>query len=312
MKILSKKGYTVRSVCSLIGISPQAYYKRLKKRDIEGSLYNQMEELVKENRNIKSRAGLRAIHYKEKLSTLLGVNKFEKQMSLRGYALKPYRSFIKTTDSRGLHHKYGNQIDGIDVTHENQVIVGDITYYRQQADLFYIFLFTDLYTLEIKGACGSKNMQGIHAEKCLRQVMKYNDRKRYNQKLIIHTDGGSQYRSDAYQSMLRQAGIIPSQSKNCLENGLAERINGIIKNEYLNDYNIKSEKQLNKALSNIIGQHNKVWPSARLGWRTPWEYALWTKELPAKQKPVLQVKEINNFEKRVLKACQSKMFIPLN
>ena len=143
-------------------------------------------------------------------------------------------------------------------------------------------------------------MQGIHAERCLRQVMKYNNQNKYNYKLIVHTDGGGQYRSEAYQSMLRNADIAPSQSKNCLENGLAERINGIIKNEYLNDYNIKSERQLNKILKHIQNQHNKVWPSAKLGWHTPWEYAEWIKKMPLNQRLVLKIKEVDKLNVKVL------------
>jgi len=59
------------------------------------------------------------------------------------------------------------------VTGSNQVIVGDITYYKVGSVVYYIFIFTDLYTLEIKGINSSKNMLGINAEKCLRQVLKY-------------------------------------------------------------------------------------------------------------------------------------------
>jgi len=302
MKRLSEKDYSVTSICNLIGISRQAYYKRLKKTGSDSKLYNAMEKIVRDNRQLKSRAGLRVIYHKEGLSTLLGLNRFEKQMSLRGYALNPYKSFIKTTDSRGHHHKFDNLIEGLEITGENQVIVGDITYYQTGSELYYIFIFTDLYTLEVKGMVESKNMQGIHAERCLRQVTKYNNRSKYNWSLIVHTDGGGQYRSDAYQLMLRKMKIIPSQSKNCLENGLAERINGIIKNEYLNDYTIRSEKQFNCVLKQIKHQHNKVWPSSKLGWRTPFEYAQWVKTLPLNLKPVVKVKEVTNQNKGFLKA----------
>jgi len=302
MKQLSENNYFVTSICSLIGITRQAYYKRLKKTGSDSSLYNTIEEIVRSNRRLKSRAGLRVIYHKEELSRLLGLNRFEKQMSLRGYALKPYKSFIKTTDSRGHHHKYDNLIEGLEIIGENQVIAGDITHYQTGSGLYYIFIYTDLYTLEVKGLLGSKNMQGIHAERCLRQVTKYNNRVKYNWSLIVHTDGGGQYRSDAYQFMLRKMKTIPSQSKNCLENGLAERINGIIKNEYLNDYTIRSEKQLNLVLKQIKNQHNKIWPSAKLGWRTPFEYAQWVKTLPLKHKPVLKVKELTNQNKGFLKA----------
>jgi len=294
MKRVIAKGHSVDSVCNHIGISRQAYHKRINKAIENSSLYYSVEKVVIKNRQQKSRSGLRAIYHKEGLSTLLGVNRFEKEMSSRGYALKPYKSYVKTTDSRGHHHKYDNLIAGKDFTGSSQVIVGDITYYRNNSGRYYIFLFTDLYTLEIKGAIASINMLGIYAEKCLSQVTKYNKSNCYDSKMIVHTDGGSQYRSNAYQSLLAKNGILPSQSISCFENGLAERINGVVKNEYLNDYNIKNVKQLNTALKEIKNQHNKVWPSSKLGWKTPLQYAQWTNGLNKNEKPVVHVKRITD------------------
>lgn len=276
----------------MIGISRQAYYKRMAIAQRDGQLYNSLEEIVRRNRKVKSRAGLRAIFHKEGLSSLLGLNRFEKQMSIRGYALKPYKSFIKTTDSRGHHHKYDNLIEGKEIKGANQVIVGDITYYHTRSGLFYIFAFTDIYTLEIKGIVGNSNMQGVNAEQCLRQVIKYNNSREYNWELMLHTDGGGQYRSDAFQLMLQKMKMLPSHSKNCLENGLAERINGIIKNEYLHDYDIKNVRQLNQILKNIQYMHNEVWPSAKLGWQTPQQYAQCMKRLPIEKRPVVKIKNV--------------------
>ena len=167
MKNLITKGYQVTSLCSFIGISRQAYYNRINQSNSSNELYNKMEELVKKNRSEKSRVGLRTIYYKENLTALLGVNQFERQMSCRGYALTPYRSFIKTTDSRGHQYKFDNLIEGKKIYGPNQVIVGDITYFSNSSGLYYIFHFTDIYSLEIKGITGSKNMEGIHAEKCI-------------------------------------------------------------------------------------------------------------------------------------------------
>ncbi len=292
MKDLSASGYTVKDLCALISISRQGYYKRISKQSNDIEHYSKLEEIVVREREIKSRAGLRAIYHKQNLSTLLGVNRFEQEMSQRGYALKPYKSFIKTTDSRGHRHKFGNLISGKTVNGANQVISGDITYYQSTVGPFYIFSFTDLYTFEIKGIIGSKNMHAIHAEKCLRQVMKYNKKKKYEGKLIVHTDGGGQYRSNAYQKIIREAEILPSQAKTCLENGLAERVNGIIKNDFLIDFSIKSEKQLNKILRQIQRDHNQKWPSSRLGWKTPDQYTGWIEKLPLRLRPMMKIKEV--------------------
>lgn len=289
---MRNQGYSLDSICSHIGITRQAYHKRLKKRDSQHELFDFLDGIVRTNRQIKSRAGLRVIYYKESLYTLLGVNQFEQQMSMRGYALKPYKSRIKTTDSRGHHYKYDNLISGITISGENQIIVGDITYYQNTSGLYYIFQFQDYYTLEIKGLLGSKNMEGINAEKCLQQVFSFNKKRKYNYLLIMHTDGGSQYRSHNFQNMLRSAQIRPSHAKNCLENGLSERLNGILKNEYLVDYEIKNVKHLNRILSKIKHQANEVWPSKTLGYKTPKKYAEWVRVLNIKDRPVKTVEKV--------------------
>lgn len=290
MKRIRTKGHTLTSICEFIGISPQAYYKRLSQSETKNNLYNKLEKVVIENRKVKSRAGLRTIYNKENLSTLLGVNQFESQMSARGYALKPYRSHIKTTDSRGKFYIFNNLVAGYEINNENQVIVGDITYYQNGSSLYYIFLFSDYYTMEIKGIVGSTNMEGINAEKCLRAVYKYNNKNKYDYKMIIHTDAGTQYRSHKFQYMLRKAGIRPSHAQNCFENGLAERVNGIIKNEYLVDYDIKSVNHLNRVLKQIQKDANSLWPSKSLGYKTPEQYANWIRQLEVKDRPVKIVK----------------------
>ncbi len=78
------------------------------------------------------------------------------------------QSYIKTTDSRGGQYKFDNLIAGTQVQEKNHVIVGDITYYQNASGLYYIFHFIDYYNLEVKGLLGSKNMESINAEKCLR------------------------------------------------------------------------------------------------------------------------------------------------
>ena len=68
MKRTVENGYSVRQVCNLIKITPQAYYKRLRKCNGDNILFTKLENIVKKNRRLKSRAGLRAIHHKEDLS----------------------------------------------------------------------------------------------------------------------------------------------------------------------------------------------------------------------------------------------------
>jgi transposase InsO family protein len=292
MTSLHNQGHSLKSICNHVGISRQAYYKRCSQSDHQISVFLKAEEAVVRNRAKKSRAGLRTIYYKEQLSSLLGLNTYEQEMSARGYALKPYRSYIKTTDSRGHFNKFSNLVSGMEIRSENELIVGDITYYQSKGDLYYIYQFQDYYTLEIKGLIGGKTLEGIHAEKCLRQVFSYNSRKKYGNKLIVHTDAGSQYRSDKFQKMLRTAQARPSHAQNCFENGLAERTNGILKNEYLVDYDIKSVDHLNRVLRKIKQEVNQDWPSQKLGYLTPRAYAQKLRSMKRIDRPVKIVKEV--------------------
>ena len=290
MKRMSRQGYSVEMICAYIGITRQAYYKRLKKQEERERKYALAEELVIKNRIKRSRCGLRVIYHKENITSFLGINQFERQMSKRGFALKPYRSYKKTTDSRGHHYKFDNLISGLKIQRSNQVIVGDITYYENGSNLYYIFHFIDCYTTEVKGLIGSITMEGKYAEMCLQQVFAYNKQRKYNNMLILHTDGGSQYRSHKFQKMLRNAQIRPSQAKSCYENGLSERENGIIKNEYLIDYKIRNVKELNQVLRRIKYQINEVWPSKSLGYVTPKKFSQWIQTIKPEERPVKTIK----------------------
>ena len=284
------KGHSVKSVCALLNISRQGYYKRVQKVKEREVLYNSLEQSVITIRQKKSRAGLRKIHIVKNLSRVIGINQFEEVMKERGYALMRYKSYMKTTDSRGKHYMFDNLVSGKVLDGENQAISGDFTYYTNREEKYYIFHFTDMYTNEVKALIGSDNMEGVVAEKCLRQVFQYNKIVEYDHKLKIHTDAGGQYRSHKFQSMLRKAKILPSHAKNCFENGLAERINGIIKNEYLVDYDIKSVSHLNRVLKKIKKSINEEWPSNKLGNKTPKQFAQMTREMDIKNRPKKLIK----------------------
>lgn len=292
MRKMRDKSYEMKAICSFVGISRQAYHKRVSRSHSKNKSYDDAEKTVIAERRIRTRAGLRTIYHKANMVSLLGINDFEKEMSARGHALKPYRSYLKTTDSRGHYNKFENRIAGMKVNSPNQVVVGDITYYQGINGLYYIFQFQDFYTLEIKGLYASNNMEGINAEKCFRQVLNYNNKQKYNYMTFLHTDAGSQYRSHKFQQLLHNAQVLPSHAKSCFENGLAERTNGILKNEYLLDYEIKSISQLNKILKKIKREHNQIWPSAKLDYKTPAAYAAEIMGIKKSLRPVKIVKEV--------------------
>ncbi len=93
--------------------------------------------------------------------------------------------------------------------------------------------------------------------------------------------------------MLRKAKILPSQAKSCFENGLAERVNGIVKNEYLIDYDIKNVNHLNTVLKRIQKESNEIWPSKTLGYKTPKQYAEITREMNDEERPKKIIKIVH-------------------
>lgn len=90
--------------------------------------------------------------------------------------------------------------------------------------------------------------------------------------------------------MITQAHVKPSHAQYCFENGLSERENGIIKNEYLVDYDIKSVSPLNHVLKKIKNEINQVWPSKVLGYKTPECYAAYVKTIPKAKRPLKIIK----------------------
>ncbi len=101
MTIVCTQRHSLNWICEYVGISSRAYHKRLRKQRAKEDLYQYAEQLVIKNRQQKSRAGLLRIYHKEDMRSLLGGTQFERQMSACEFALKPYKSYIKTTDSRG-------------------------------------------------------------------------------------------------------------------------------------------------------------------------------------------------------------------
>ena len=86
MTILKDQGHKLSNICDMLGMSRQAYYKRLKHEEAKSGLYNHLESLVYANRQKKSRVGLRTIFYKENIGNLIGINQYEQLMSRRGYS----------------------------------------------------------------------------------------------------------------------------------------------------------------------------------------------------------------------------------
>lgn len=204
----------------------------------------------------------------------IGRDKFEQLAKRNGLQLVTRRQFMKTTDSKGVI-RFKNLIHGMKVTDVNQVWVSDITYYRLGERFYYITLIMDLYSARILGYCLSKDLRTENTTLPSLQ-MALDERKvmDYKEQLIFHSDGGGQYYSHSFLETTAKYGIKNSMAYRVFENPHAERLNGIIKNDYLIPFAPKTFEGLKETLKRTIGLYNSQRQPKRLGRTSPIDYEI--------------------------------------
>lgn len=183
--------------------------------------------------------------------------------------VRPKRSYTKTTDSRHWMKKHPNLVQALDITRPEQVYASDITYVESDEGVHYLSLTTDVYSRKIMGYELSRDMKAIDVVKALKMSIK---QRLNNQPLIHHSDRGSQYCSSLYQSELQKYDIAPSMTDgyDCYQNALAERVNGILKQEFLL-HKCQSFDELKRLVSDSITIYNRLRPHLSLDMKTPEE-----------------------------------------
>jgi transposase InsO family protein len=152
--------------------------------------------------------------------------------------IKPKKNYRITTDSHHRFRKHKNLISDMRLTHPEQVWVSDITYIGGRGRNCYLALVTDAYSKKIMGYDVSSSLATEGSLRALNMAIK---QQKYKNKTIHHSDRGLQYCSNDYQRVLKKKKIIPSmtESYNPYANAIAERVNGILKQEFLlEDYQV--------------------------------------------------------------------------
>jgi len=258
-----------------LGISRQGAHQLAKRTVSKGLLLSQLEALVVAYRRDKdSRAGSRSLFYNLNIKSRfgIGVNKFERLLREAGLLLSPLNKRVVTTQSCLQSWNYENLISGLSINGIEQVVVGDLTYLDLDIERYYLFMLTDAYSNEIVGHRLSKRCRADEALCALNVFLGTGNEARRLVGCIHHTDGGTQYFSHLYQTRLKSGGLRISVADNCLQNGLAEQKNGLIKNHFLEtvDWRIVDDKVAKMA--ELIYRHNYERKQEKLGWMTPWEY----------------------------------------
>ena len=198
----------------------------------------------------------------------LGRDGFFKLMKLHGLQIRKHRNTIRTTNSYHRFRKYKNLIKDLELTHPNHVWVSDITYIRVGKGFRYLWLITDAYSRKIVGYNLSNTLEAKHGILALKNALF--ELRNPPDKLIHHSDRGIQYCSHAYTSLLQSNGIKISMTQNGdpLENAIAERINGIIKQEFL--YQIENQSiPISQRLDSGVKAYNQQRPHLSTNMLTP-------------------------------------------
>ncbi len=261
-------------ICRLLGVTRQAYYQffwRVEELNTEEQL---ILEKVRALRQIHPVIGTRKLYCllqpflldhqikigRDALFDLLAVNKL---------LVRRRRRKINTTQSHHWLKRYPNLTKSWYPDAPEQLWVADITYVPVTTGFLYLSLITDAYSHKIMGFHIAETLEAVYTAKALAMALRTPIGKRNN--LVHHSDRGIQYCSAEYVNILKENDIQISmtESGDPLENPVAERINGIIKHEYLKHYKISNQAQAMEQLECIVNRYNKERPHQSINMLTP-------------------------------------------
>ena len=270
----SFKGISLANLCAWFGLTRQAYYQS--KNRVEKDLIEQeiLLDKIGDIRKDHKRLGGRKLFFKletfmDEHNIKMGRDAFFDLLRDNKLLVKQRKSHHVTTNSNHWMKKYPHLIKDIEPIGPNHVWVSDITYWKTKGGHYYISFITDAYSRKIVGYHVADTMEAIESATALKMAIK--TLKISAKGLIHHSDRGSQYCSSIYVNILKKEGIKISMTENGdpLENAIAERINGIIKGEYLFDYLIKTLLNAKEVLKSVVKLYNEDRPHSSIGNAVP-------------------------------------------
>lgn len=263
---------SLTTACRLFGISRQAVYKQEKSYEQKLGTLARVKAMVRSQRMDMPRIGTRKLYYLLKRdfaqsNIKIGRDGLFDLLRREHMLIKPLKNYTKTTWSKHWLHKHPNLAKTMTVNDVEQLWVSDITYIKTKTQNCYLSLVTDAYSRRIMGYHVSEDLKTEGVMQALKMAVA--DRV-YKHRLVHHSDRGLQYCAEPYQQLLRLNGIACSMTDgyDCYQNALAERINGIIKNEFL--LQTPSDiTQLRTMVKQTVAIYNSKRPHISLNMKTP-------------------------------------------
>ena len=265
--------YHVTDICQVHGYSRQAYYKRRNADYRQVLMEAIIIKQVLEIRRRQTKIGGRQLYHRikpvlEEMQFKFGRDRFFDLLRRERLLIRRRKKYVKTTNSRHRFRKYGNLIKQLLIDKANQVYVADITYIRTLYGFCYLSLITDACSRKIVGYHLSLSL-GI--EGCLCALKKALRNLPEGAKLIHHSDRGIQYCSDEYTGLLQKhhVKISMTEQDHVYENALAERVNGILKDEFMLGETLASYELARQMVAEAVDIYNNERPHQSLKYATP-------------------------------------------
>lgn len=188
----------------------------------------------------------------------------------QGLLMKKHKRRVRTTMSFHRFYKWPNLINEYIPKRPMELFVSDITYWKINTSHLYISLITDAYSHKIVGYNLANTLEAIESKKALEQSLSGLTRDQTS-RLIHHSDRGIQYCSNEYVKLLQDncIQISMTQGGDPRDNAVAERVNGILKNEYLVHYKINTLQEAQMALAKAVHLYNNERPHLSVDYMTP-------------------------------------------
>lgn len=269
----SDKAITISSICKKLKMSRQNYYKQKAKGTKAAIDHELILHLVKQERCIQHRLGGKKLHKFIKKECQengisLGRDRFFDLLRENSLLIEKKKGKPRTTNSRHSLPVFHNLIANIDITRPNQAWACDLTYISTREGFMYASLITDMYSRKIVGAHIGDSLETYGCIAALEKALSKLPSKEHP---IHHSDRGTQYCCHEYVKRLNKREILISmtEANHCYENAMAERVNGILKQEYELDQSFKTKEQAKNAFYQAVYLYNNRRPHLSLKYEVP-------------------------------------------
>ncbi|HTG56034.1 MAG TPA: IS3 family transposase [Niabella sp.] len=265
--------FGVRYFCALFGKSRQAYYEQINNLDNQGFRDALVLRLVAEIRKDLPRCGTDKLHFLlqdafKEHGIKMGRDALYRLLDRHGKLIRHRRRKPYTTDSNHPYRKYPNLIRDLELSAPGQLWVSDITYIRLCHGFAYLSIITDAYSHKI---VGYKLHPTLHSQGAIDALLMAQKDVKRQPGLIHHSDRGVQYCCTDYVTMIEHLDIQLSMTEkgDPYENAIAERINGILKIEFLLEQTFSGLTEAEQAVAIAVKNYNHLRPHLSCDMMTP-------------------------------------------